>query len=77
MLKKILLVSLIGTLSLFAADKNEPNKKQSLYKNLYAGELASKYPEYFKNKESIDCKTIGTFLLEILQNVLFLQKMKH
>ncbi len=59
MLKKIILCGLLTAVACFAGEKEEVKKGNALYKNLVAGEKISKYPEYFKKSEKIDCKELG------------------
>lgn len=58
MFKKLLLTGLVALTCLNAADK-EISADRNLYKNFKIGEPVEKYKDLFKDKEIIDCKSIG------------------
>lgn len=64
MIKKVLLTSLLALSFLNSAEK-ETTPDRNLYKNFKAGDDASNYRSLFKDKEVIDCKSIGVAVGDI------------
>lgn len=64
MIKKMLLTSLLALSFLNAAEK-DITPDRNLYKNFKAGDDVNNYRSLFKDKEEIDCKSIGVAVGDI------------